>query len=186
MFVRFSGCNLWSGREEDRAESRCNFCDTDINGMNGSLGGSYSAEALMKTITTFWNKSFKAIPYVVFTGGEPSLQLDDELLDHCKAMKWETGIETNGSRALPTGIDWVCVSPKSNVSLMVTNGDELKLVYPQAQAKPQDFENLNFKYFYLQPLWDRDQKYWKDAAQYCLQNPQWRLSLQTHKILGMP
>ena len=154
--------------------------------MDGALGGAYTAEALTAAIQALWPSASKGVPYVVFTGGEPSLQLDEDLLLYCRRMGWETGIETNGSHELPQGIDWICVSPKGSVPLVVQKGDELKLVYPQTQALPEKFEHLDFKKFYLQPLWDREQKYWKEAAQFCLRNPQWRLSLQTHKILGLP
>jgi 7-carboxy-7-deazaguanine synthase len=186
VFVRFTGCNLWSGREEDRGTASCSFCDTDFNGMDGPFGGIYSGTQLMTAIKSFWPQNALAKPYVVFTGGEPSLQLDDSLVEICHESGWEVGIETNGSRLLPKGLDWICVSPKGEVPIVVERGNELKLVYPQTTAKPESFVALDFEYFYLQPLWDREQRYWREAAQFCLQNPRWRLSLQTHKILGLP
>lgn len=188
VFVRFSGCNLWSGREEDRADAKCNFCDTNFNDVNGLNGGRYTLELLAEVIDGLWGERKGRKPYVVFTGGEPSLQLDEALIKACKDMGFETGIETNGTRDLPEGIDWICVSPKGKESLTVLEGHELKLVYPQLgfELKPESFELLHFDHFYLQPLWTPDRAHWSKAVDYCLAHPQWKLSLQGHKVLGLP
>ena len=189
VFCRFAGCNLWSGREQDRAGAICNFCDTDFIGVDGQNGGKFAtAEALAKRIQDFWPAGGRGKPYVVFTGGEPALQIDDALIKAMHEINFEIAIETNGTLELPGGIDWVCVSPKGAAELVVLSGDELKLVYPQTElrASPECFENLNFKNFYIQPLDDpnRSENQQKSVA-FCLDNPQWKLSLQTHKILDI-
>jgi 7-carboxy-7-deazaguanine synthase (Cx14CxxC type) len=186
VFCRFSGCNLWSGREEDRAAATCPFCDTDFVGMDGTLGGRYgSADALAGAIAAQWT----ALPsnrYAVLTGGEPLLQVDKALVDALHAVDFEIGIETNGTIMPPEGIDWLCVSPKAGADLRVTKGHELKLVYPQADARPEDFEDLAFERFSLQPMDGPDAAgNTARAIDYCLRHPQWRLSLQTHKTLGI-
>jgi 7-carboxy-7-deazaguanine synthase len=186
VFCRFSGCNLWTGREQDRAEATCQFCDTDFVGMDGTLGGRYpTADQLADTIAAQWvgpsdNR------YVVLTGGEPLLQVDAELIDALHARGFEIGVETNGTVAPPAGIDWICVSPKAGAELVVHSGHELKLVYPQAQAMPEKFEGLTFERFSLQPMDGPDAiSNTADAVDYCLRHPQWRLSVQTHKTLGI-
>lgn len=190
VFVRFSGCNLWSGREEDRLGAKCDFCDTDFTDQLGPNGGRYSLGMLVDRIVELWGPlessgKAKARPYVVFTGGEPSLQLDEALLLGCKKKGFETGIETNGTRALPEGIDWICVSPKGSEPLVVKKGQELKLVFPQLKARPEAFCELDFDHYFLQPLFSESGEHWQAAAKYCLEHPQWRLSLQIHKLLGL-
>lgn len=184
VFCRFSGCNLWSGREEDRMNAVCKFCDTDFRGTDGLNGGLYDAEALVKMIVSLFPQTSNV--FVVFTGGEPALQLDEILVEELHKQKIEIAVETNGTLPLPDGIDWICVSPKANTNLVITRGNELKLVYPQLENSPDQFVNLDFDNFYLQPLDDVNQHlHTKDCVEYCLQHPQWKLSLQTHKILGI-
>ena len=186
VFCRFSGCNLWTGREQDRATAICTFCDTDFVGTDGTLGGRYaSADALADTIAAQWT-SAGANRYVVLTGGEPLLQVDTPFIDALHARSFEIGIETNGTIAPPDGMDWICVSPKSGADLVVHRGHELKLVYPQAGAAPEQFEGLTFERFSLQPMDGPDAiENTARAVAYCLQHPKWRLSLQTHKTLGI-
>ena len=189
VFVRFSGCNLWSGREQDRAEAICDFCDTDIVGTDGLGGGKFkTASELAKCAADFWPKEGlykwpKLDKWVVLTGGEPLLQVDEKLISEFHKQGFKIALETNGTIKAPKGIDWICVSPKSDAMLMQTKGDELKLVYPQAKNQPADFADLDFKYFSLQPKEEKGRDNWQAALNYCLKNPQWRLSLQTHKIL---
>lgn len=187
VFCRFSGCNLWSGREQDRATAVCDFCDTDFVGTDGQNGGKFAtADELAAAVQALWPDPAQGRPYVVCTGGEPALQLDRPLVDALHAAGFEIAVETNGTRVLPDGIDWICVSPKAGTELVVTRGQELKLVYPQPLAAPERFAELAFEQFFLQPL---DGPAARDNQQrcvaYCLQHPQWRLSLQTHKILGI-
>jgi 7-carboxy-7-deazaguanine synthase (Cx14CxxC type) len=186
VFCRFSGCNLWTGREEDRASATCQFCDTDFVGMDGTLGGRYvSAEVLADTIAAQWTGA-DASRYVVLTGGEPLLQVDRAFIEALHARGFEIGIETNGTIEPPDGIDWVCVSPKAGADLVVRRGHELKLVYPQTGANPADFTGLAFERFSLQPMDGPDvAANTARTIDYCLQHPQWRLSLQTHKTLGI-
>lgn len=187
VFCRFVGCNLWTGREADRATAACRFCDTDFLGTDGEGGGRFEgAEALAEHIAARWPGGGR--PYVVFTGGEPTLQLDEALTAACHARGFEVAIETNGTRPVPPGVDWVCVSPKPRSTVVVTTGDELKLVYPQAEfPDPEVFAGLRFAHFFLQPLDDRHQpENTRAAAAYCLAHPAWRLSLQTHKLVGLP
>ena len=191
VFCRFSGCNLWSGREEDRATAQCSFCDTDFVGTDGQNGGKFAdAEALADAIAAFWPEDpIGPDAYVVFTGGEPCLQLDTALLTALHARNFECAVETNGTLDVPEGVDWICVSPKPQSQLAQTRGHELKFVYPQDELSPDQFAELDFEHFYLQPMdtgeavtsWHNVQA----AIAYCLQNPQWRLSLQTHKIIGL-
>lgn len=186
VFCRFSGCNLWSGREEDRAEAVCNFCDTDFVGMDGTGGGRYAdAAALAYAVASTWPEG-KDNRFVVCTGGEPLLQLDLPLIDALHARGFDIAIETNGTIEPPAGIDWVCVSPKSGAPLVVTSGDELKVVVPQPGFDPLDFADLDFGRFSVQPMdgpdRDRNTEY---AIRFCLAHPQWQLSLQTHKIIGI-
>lgn len=189
VFCRFTGCNLWSGREEDRDKAPCKFCDTDFVGQNGINGGFYrSSSELAHKVSIAWmkkkNKSSK--PFVVCTGGEPLLQLDAALIAALHEENFEIAVETNGTIAVPAGIDWICVSPKADVELVQLSGDELKLVYPQAGADPQQYANLNFRHFFLQPMdgVDREEAT-KQTLKYVLAHPQWRISLQLHKILGV-
>jgi len=187
VFCRFAGCNLWSGREEDRATADCRFCDTDFVGMDGEGGGRFAdAEALAQAIEATWPGG-QAGRFVVFTGGEPLLQLDRALLAAVQARGFEVAVETNGTLAALPGIDWVCVSPKAGTALVQRSGDELKLVFPQAGLDPAGLAHLGFRYFWLQPMDGPDQRANTDAAvAYCLAHPQWRLSLQTHKLIGIP
>ncbi|WP_207063923.1 7-carboxy-7-deazaguanine synthase [Motiliproteus sp. SC1-56] len=185
VFCRFTGCNLWSGREQDRSSAACNFCDTDFIGVDGPGGGKFATPAaLAQAVKSHWPAGHGK-PFVICTGGEPLLQLDSPLVEAFKAEGFEVAIETNGTLAPPPGIDWVCVSPKGSAPLQLTRGDELKLVYPQADARPEQFAGLAFEHFFLQP--EAGQAGAQDACiQYCLEHPQWRLSLQTHKLIGIP
>ena len=187
VFCRFAGCNLWSGREEDRASAACNFCDTDFVGTDGTGGGRFSgAEGLADAIEREWPRSTRAHRFVVCTGGEPLLQLDDAAIDALHRRGFRVAIETNGTLAVPPGIDWVCVSPKADVGLALESGDELKLVFPQPTAPPERFEALAFEHFFLQPM-DGPARAanTREAIDYCLAHPRWRLSLQSHKIIGI-
>jgi 7-carboxy-7-deazaguanine synthase len=190
VFCRFAGCNLWSGREEDRAGAICRFCDTDFVGTDGPGGGRFAdAGALAAAIARCWASSSGpgGRPYVVCTGGEPLLQIDAALIDALHGLGFEIGVETNGTIAPPPGLDWVCVSPKAQATLVVNRGDELKLVYPQAGGEPERFEALGFTHFFLQPMDGPDQAANIAAATaYCRTHPHWRLSLQTHKLIGIP
>lgn len=186
VFCRFAGCNLWSGREADRVDATCKFCDTDFVGTDGTLGGRYgSAADLADTIAAQW-RATAANRYVVLTGGEPLLQVDAALIDALHARGFEIGVETNGTIAPPEGLDWICVSPKGGSELVLRQGHELKLVYPQALAAPEAFEDLAFERFSLQPM-DGPEVIQNTARaiDYCLRHPQWRLSVQTHKSLGI-
>ena len=186
VFCRFAGCNLWSGREADRGDATCQFCDTDFVGTDGTLGGRYpSAADLADVIAAQWQGDI-ASRYVVLTGGEPLLQVDAALIDALHDQGFSIGVETNGTQAPPEGIDWVCVSPKAGAELTLRYGDELKLVYPQAGAEPELFASLPFERFSLQPMDGPDAAAHTQAAiDYCLRHPQWRLSVQTHKTLGI-
>ena len=188
VFCRFAGCNLWSGREEDRADAICNFCDTDFVGMDGLGGGRFNtAKALARAARAIWRGPEGSPALVVCTGGEPLLQLDVSLIAAFHAEGFEVAVETNGSIAAPAGLDWVCVSPKADVPLAQTTGDELKLVYPQAGVDPARFEGLRFARFLLQPMdGPRREQNTEAAVAYCLAHPRWRLSVQTHKYLGLP
>jgi 7-carboxy-7-deazaguanine synthase (Cx14CxxC type) len=187
VFLRFAGCNLWSGLERDRGKAVCQFCDTDFVGVNGIGGGRFAdAAALAEAVRTKWSKDSRATPYVVCTGGEPLLQLDEALIVALHGAGFEVGIETNGTIAPPQGIDWICVSPKASADLVVAGGNELKLIYPQAGAPPERYATLAFDNFFLQPMDNpqRDENT-RAATEYCLAHPQWRLSLQTHKLIGI-
>ena len=188
VFCRFSGCNLWSGREADRSTAVCRFCDTDFVGVDGPGGGRFeSAETLAAAVAGKWPAEGKGKRFVVCTGGEPLLQLDADLLRALHALDFEVAVETNGTVEAPPGVDWLCVSPKAGANLVQRSGDELKLVYPQSGAKPGDFESLTFKHFFLQPMDGLDRAAHTElAVRFCLDHPQWRLSLQTHKFLGIP
>jgi 7-carboxy-7-deazaguanine synthase len=184
VFLRFSGCNLWNGRQEDRATAICTFCDTDFVGTNGVRGGTYSAAALANAVASLWPGGGK--PYVVCTGGEPLLQLDTMLIEELHKHHFEIAVETNGTKIAPPGIDWICVSPKAGAPLVQRTGNELKLVFPQAALMPTDLPDLSFIYYFLQPMDGANQAANTQAAtHYCMEHPQWRLSLQTHKIIGI-
>ena len=186
VFCRFSGCNLWSGREQDRVTATCQFCDTDFVGTDGTLGGRYTtAHELADIIAGEW-RGGDANRYVVLTGGEPLLQVDAPLVEALHARGFAIGIETNGTIGPPDGLDWVCVSPKAGADLVVRQGNELKLVYPQANAMPENFIGLAFERFSLQPMDGPDvMENTARAVEYCIRHPQWQLSLQTHKTLGI-
>jgi 7-carboxy-7-deazaguanine synthase (Cx14CxxC type) len=185
VFLRFAGCNLWSGLERDRAEAVCKFCDTDFAGTDGPGGGKFaSAEDLARAVAQQWPGGEGC--YVVCTGGEPLLQLDDALIAALHAEGFEIGIETNGTLLPPEGIDWICVSPKADAELNLRRGNELKLIYPQSGAEPERYAALDFAHFFLQPMDNAARDANTSAAtQYCLAHPQWRLSLQTHKLIGI-
>lgn len=190
IFCRFSGCNLWSGLEADRAQAVCNFCDTDFVGVDGVNGGKFrDAKALVAAIIQEWWIGVKQDMnrFIVFTGGEPLLQLDKALIDALHKEGFEIAVETNGTKPAPAGIDWLCVSPKADSKIVLTAGNELKLVYPQPLAMPERFAGLDFQHFYLQAMDGAAQaQNTKAAIAYCMQYPQWKLSVQTHKLLGIP
>ena len=188
VFCRFVGCNLWSGREDDRANAICKFCDTDFLGTEGVDGGKFDTEVpLADRIERTWQAASSAQErFVVFTGGEPLLQLDRPLIDAVHARGFEIAVETNGTVAAPQGLDWICVSPKAGTKLVQITGDELKLVFPQADNKPEEFQSLAFRHFFLQPMDGPHRKEnTEKALRYCLGNPLWRLSVQTHKFVGI-
>jgi 7-carboxy-7-deazaguanine synthase (Cx14CxxC type) len=186
VFCRFSGCNLWSGREEDRSRAVCQFCDTDFVGT-GTDGGRFAgSELLADAISRAWRGDEEDRRFVVCTGGEPLLQVDDELIDCLHSRGFEVAVETNGTRPAPRALDWICVSPKAGAPLVQKKGDELKLVYPQEGAPPENFESLEFENFFLQPMdGPQIEENTRLAIDYCLSHPRWRLSLQTHKLLGI-
>ena len=189
VFCRFAGCNLWSGRESDRASAICQFCDTDFIGVNGPGGGRFETAAdLAEAIAAQWPPDHHAgTRFVVCTGGEPLLQVDRELIDALHVREFEMAVETNGTVAAPAGVDWICVSPKAGATLVQKTGDELKLVFPQLNAQPEQFEALAFRNFFLQPMDGPErERNTQLALQYCMAHPRWRLSLQTHKLLGIP
>lgn len=201
IFCRFSKCNLWNGREESRSQSICNFCDTDFIGTDGQNGGSFQAEELVANICAMWPKSqdgqLIGQPYIIFTGGEPLLQLTEQLVSAFKQAGFETAVETNGTLPAPNNLDWICLSPKGTAQVVLNRCDELKLVYPQADALPEKFAHISAQHYYLQPMADFNQdessgdgenlnkQQMKATVDYCLQNPKWKLSLQTHKTLGI-
>lgn len=186
VFCRFAGCNLWSGLERDRPKAVCDFCDTDFVGTDGTGGGKFTTpEALASAVAERWPGGGR--PYVVCTGGEPLLQLDEPLIAALHARGFEIAVETNGTVEAPAGLDWICVSPKADAALKLTKGSELKLVFPQPKAMPDRFTGLDFRHFFLQPMDGPERAANIEAAtQYCMAHPQWRLSLQTHKIIGIP
>lgn len=190
VFCRFAGCNLWSGREQDRAAAACDFCDTDFIGTDGDGGAKFlGPEMLADAVENLWplaGAEGEGTRFVILTGGEPGLQVDQALVDALRSRRFEIAIETNGTVAIPDAIDWVCVSPKGQEPLKVTEGDELKLVYPQKDQQPETYVDLAFDHLYLQPKDDENQKENTQLAlEYCRQNPKWRLSLQTHKLLDI-
>lgn len=185
VFLRFSGCNLWSGREVDRHKAICKFCDTDFWGTDGQNGGKYALQELAEKVSEQWpeNAEYK---YVVCTGGEPLLQLDSDLILAIKAHGFEVAIETNGTIEVPEEVDWICMSPKANTEIIVRKGNEIKVVYPQKGIDPADFKEMDFVNFFIQPMDSPEQEdNILKAIKYCKQNPKWRISLQTHKILGI-
>jgi len=191
VFCRFTGCNLWSGHEVDRADAVCNFCDTDVVGVDGINGGKFKkATELAETVDKIWNTHVtnSKNKFIVCTGGEPLLQLDTKLIDAFHKFGFEVAIETNGTQPAPSNIDWICVSPKTKVSdLVLTSGNELKFVYPQETIQPEQFENFEFDLFYLVPMDGKDkQKNTQLSAEHCLKNPKWKLNLQMHKLIGLP
>ncbi|WP_461537093.1 7-carboxy-7-deazaguanine synthase [Spongorhabdus nitratireducens] len=196
IFCRFSGCNLWSGREQDRSSAICNFCDTQFLGTDGEGGGKFAtAEALAETLLGYWPENSGVHPFIVCTGGEPLLQLDRELINALHARGFEIAIETNGTKHIPEGIDWVCVSPKGTAEVVVIQCDELKLVYPQPEAMPERFTNIKATHYYLSPMaspqWQPGDSLYQDnvtkeTIEYCRQHPKWKLNLQTHKITSIP
>jgi 7-carboxy-7-deazaguanine synthase (Cx14CxxC type) len=191
VFCRFAGCNLWTGREADREHAVCTFCDTDFVGTDGDGGGKFaSADSLARAVEHCWSGAVAADArgrrFVVCTGGEPLLQLDGALINAMHDRGFEVAVETNGTQLAPADLDWVCVSPKADAPLIIERGDELKLVYPQIEAPPERFVHLDFRHFFLQPMDGPDVKEnLALAVEYCLRHPQWRLSLQTHKVLGL-
>ena len=188
VFCRFAGCNLWTGREEDRADAVCTFCDTEFVGTDGPGGGKFATpDALADAVMAAWPRGAGGAPYVVCTGGEPLLQLDAALVDALHRRGIEVAVETNGTQAPPPALDWICVSPKAAAPVVLTAGNELKLVYPQPLAMPERFEALAFDHFYLQPMDGPDREANTEAAvRYCLAHPRWKMSVQTHKLLGIP
>jgi 7-carboxy-7-deazaguanine synthase (Cx14CxxC type) len=187
VFLRFAGCNLWSGLERDRADAVCRFCDTDFVGTDGPGGGKFTTAAgLARAVAEKWPIGVRARPYVVCTGGEPLLQIDDALVAALHGAGFEIGIETNGTLEPPDGIDWICVSPKAGAELNLTHGNELKLIYPQEDAPPERYAGLAFDHFFLQPMDSpAREENTRAATAYCLAHPGWRLSLQTHKLIGI-
>jgi 7-carboxy-7-deazaguanine synthase (Cx14CxxC type) len=188
VFVRFSGCNLWSGQEKDRSGAVCQFCDTDFVGIDGPGGGKFrNPTALASHILTFWPRNTSVLPYVVFTGGEPMLQLDQPLIDALHECGVYIAIETNGTLPVPESVDWICVSPKANAPWIQRTGNELKLVYPQPTLLPETLGEMSFNSYYLQPMDGPDlDKNTQQAIDYCKQNPEWHLSIQSHKVLQIP
>ena len=187
IFIRFSGCNLWSGLEKDRKNAICNWCDTDFVGTDGTNGGRYSSNEIKNIIVNLWPENESSKPYVVCTGGEPLLQIDKNLIKVIQNAGFEIGLETNGTIIPPDGIDWICVSPKANTDIVLKNGNELKVVYPQCGMNPRIHEKLKFDHFYIQPMDGIDQKdNIRRSEKFVLDHPKWKLSLQTHKILGIP
>lgn len=190
IFCRFSNCNLWTGREQDRDSAVCQFCDTDFIGTDGQNGGRFKdAKDLCEHLIQFWPADTSQHPFVVLTGGEPLLQVDVALVQALHDYNFEIAIETNGTKEAPAGIDWICMSPKANAPIILDKGHELKLVFPQPELMPEAVEDLEFEHFYLQPMDDTNpeiaQQNLKQTLQYCLDNPKWQLSLQTHKMLGI-
>jgi 7-carboxy-7-deazaguanine synthase (Cx14CxxC type) len=187
VFCRFTGCNLWTGHEEDRGKAICQFCDTDFVGIDGPGGGRFATSvALARAVASCWPKGARGKPLVVCTGGEPLLQLDEPLVEALHAAGFEVAVETNGTVPAPVGLDWICVSPKAGARIVLTRGSELKLVFPQPGAMPDQFTELDFAHFFLQPMDGLErQRNTQTAVEYCLRHPQWRLSIQTHKVIGI-
>jgi len=187
VFIRFSGCNLWNGLEKDRITAICNWCDTDFVGTDGINGGTYTIDKIINKICDLWPKNLKEAPFVVCTGGEPLIQIDQVFVDEMHKNGFKIAIETNGTYHPPNNIDWICVSPKSNTNLIIKEGDELKFVYPQVGFEPQQFEKFNFNHFFIQPMDGNNYNENKiKSKDFVKNNRQWKISLQTHKILGFP
>lgn len=191
VFCRFAGCNLWTGHEKDRGSAVCQFCDTDFVGTDGPGGGKFpDASGLARRVRETWDVGARAAsgrPFVVCTGGEPLLQLDTPLIDALHQEGFEVAVETNGTQVAPAGLDWICVSPKAGAGLVQQSGHELKLVFPQEGAEPERFRHLAFDHFFLQPMdGPEKERTTRLAVEYCMAHPEWRLSLQTHKLLGIP
>jgi 7-carboxy-7-deazaguanine synthase len=185
VFLRMAGCNLWNGREQDRASAECRFCDTDFVGMDGAEGGRYESDALAAKVEALWGEAERRL--VVITGGEPLLQLDAALIDALHARRFEIAVETNGTCPAPPGLDWICVSPKAGTKIVQRSGNELKLVWPQAGMDPAELLGWSFQHFLIQPMDCAERESTLAAAiAFVLANPRWRLSLQTHKLLGLP
>jgi len=186
VFLRFTGCNLWTGFKIDRESAICHWCDTDFVGMDGPYGGKYSADQIAETIQRMWPENEKK-PYLVCTGGEPLLQMDDEFISTVHRSDFEIGIETNGTKIPPEGIDWICVSPKANAEFILKEGHELKIVFPQSGMNPRQYQDLDFDHFFIQPMDGPNQgENIEKSKEFVVKNPKWKLSLQTHKILGIP
>ena len=186
VFLRFTGCNLWTGFEIDRESAICPWCDTDFVGMDGPYGGKYSADQIAETVQRMWPENEKK-PYLVCTGGEPLLQMDDEFISTVHRSDFEIGIETNGTKIPPEGIDWICVSPKANAEFILKKGHELKIVFPQSGINPRQYQDLDFDHFFIQPMDGPNQgENIEKSKEFVVKNPKWKLSLQTHKILGIP
>lgn len=186
VFCRFAGCNLWSGREEDRSTAICQFCDTDFRGTDGPGGGRFPAAELAERVAALWPAGQAGRPYVVCTGGEPLLQLDEPLIEAFHAHGFEVAVETNGTRPAPAGIDWICMSPKAGTEIVLRKGQELKLVFPQPGAAPELFADYDYQHFFLQPMdGPQRERNTQLCIEYCLAHPQWRLSVQTHKWVGI-
>ncbi len=187
VFIRFTGCNLWTGLEWDRQSAICDWCDTDFVGIDGPNGGKYSATEITNIITDLWPESQSSRPYIVCTGGEPLLQMDNTLIETIHDAGFEIGLETNGTILPPHGIDWICVSPKAKADFILKKGNELKIVFPQSGINPRQHENLEFDHFFIQPMDGEKQKEnIKKSEEFVFKHPQWKLSLQTHKIVGIP
>ena len=187
VFIRFTGCNLWTGLERNRQNAICNWCDTDFVGTDGPNGGKYSAIEITNIISDLWPGSQPSKPYIVCTGGEPLLQMDNTLIETIHDAGFEIGLETNGTILPPQGIDWICVSPKSKADFILKKGNELKIVFPQNGLNPRQHENLEFDHFFIQPMDGEKQKEnIKKSEDFVFKHPQWKLSLQTHKIMGIP
>lgn len=193
VFIRFSKCNLWNGKESGRQAAVCQFCDTDITGTDGENGGTYTQAELMQLALNLWPQDKQGLPYVVFTGGEPALQLTESLVTEFQNNDFECAVESNGTLALPANLDWVCISPKGKSQVIIDQCNELKLVFPQADLAPDEVSHIKADYYYLSPMADYGiensgmiiRENMQAATQYCLDNPQWRMSLQTHKLLGI-
>jgi 7-carboxy-7-deazaguanine synthase (Cx14CxxC type) len=187
VLLRFAGCNLWSGREADRANAVCRFCDTEFVGTDGPGGGAFASPvALAHAVAAEWPAGQPSVPFVVCTGGEPLLQLDPSLIAALHDQGFEVAVETNGTRPAPPGLDWICVSPKARAALVLAKGDELKLVYPQAGAEPERYADFAFTHFYLQPMDGPDRERNTELVfRYVAEHPQWKVSLQTHKLMGI-
>lgn len=188
VFCRFAGCNLWSGREEDRRSAVCQFCDTQFVGTDGPGGGVFeTAKDLASAVAVLWPESWSVNKLVVCTGGEPLLQLDEKVVEALHSEGFEVAVETNGTKLPPAGLDWICVSPKANAECILKSGDELKLVFPQVGGEPTRYEGFDFNRFFLQPMDGPNQDAnTRLAAKYCLEHPRWELSIQTHKLIGLP